>query len=107
MLRFTLISGLKKVVDKNRLQVNLLDIADHTLFHLACSVTGHSLIAARRSLAAAKLSFLSCFAFFFKLTKAIFYGFWQLGNIVHSPPVGLNAAFVLFAVRIQDVLSPL
>lgn len=29
------------------------------------------------------------------------------GNIVHSPPVGLNAAFVLFAVRIQDVLSPL
>lgn len=66
------------------------------------------MIAALCSLAAAKLFiffFLSLF-FFFKQTKVIFCGFWQLDNIVHFPPVGLNAAFVLFAVTIQDVLSP-
>lgn len=102
MLRFALISGLKKMVYKSRLQVNLLDIL------IICFISSH--LWCHRSFFDSCFLLCGCcyifFFFFLILTKVIFCGFSQLDNIVHFPPVGLNAAFVLFAVTIQDVLSP-
>lgn len=97
MHRFGIKSDLKMMVDKNSLQLNLLDIAKHTpcLTQLQCrrSLFGNCFLAAAK------------FHFLLAHVKLYFVVFWHLGNSVNFPLVGLNATLV-FAVAVQDVLSP-